>query len=188
MFVCLKFYVPLQNFLLVWRRHYCRRGLHILIYARYSWPLSSDGSLVCHTYCETGHPFIMVISEDPWHSHVWQWSCCRSGSNTKPSACGANALTRCATAPAPEHNYKNRSTLRSHQRFNGELSSVCARWLEAMIKWRSLKMCLDSPRLQTHKSSITGCLFYQKISTNFNSFNVCTFDEGKRIILWGFFW
>ena len=26
-----------------------------------------------------GHPFIMVISEDPWHSHLllsfWQWSC-----------------------------------------------------------------------------------------------------------------
>ena len=26
-----------------------------------------------------GHPFLMVISEDPWHSHlmpsVWQWSC-----------------------------------------------------------------------------------------------------------------
>ena len=28
---------------------------------------------------DTGHPFIMVISEDPWHSHllpsVWKWSC-----------------------------------------------------------------------------------------------------------------
>ena len=40
---------------------------------------SSEGSLTCHTYCDTGLPFIMVISEDPWHSHlmpsVWQWSC-----------------------------------------------------------------------------------------------------------------
>ena len=30
-------------------------------------------------YCDTGHPFKMVISEDPWHSHllpsVKQWSC-----------------------------------------------------------------------------------------------------------------
>ena len=37
------------------------------------------GSLVCHTYRDTGHPFIMVISEDPWHSHLMpsfsQWSC-----------------------------------------------------------------------------------------------------------------
>ena len=51
-------------------------GLQILTYARYSWPLSSEGSLAC---CDTGLPFIMVISEDPWHSHllpsVWQWSC-----------------------------------------------------------------------------------------------------------------
>ena len=40
--------------------------------------LSSEGSLAIHTYCETDHSFIMVISEDPWHSQllpsVWQWS------------------------------------------------------------------------------------------------------------------
>ena len=28
----------------------------------WSWPLSSEGSLMCHTY--------LVISEDPWHSHL----------------------------------------------------------------------------------------------------------------------
>ena len=54
-------------------------GLQILTYARHSWPLSSEGSLTCHTYCDTGLPFKMVISEDPWHSHllpsVWRWSC-----------------------------------------------------------------------------------------------------------------
>ena len=38
-------------------------GLQILTYAWHSWPLGSKGSLVCHTYCDTGHPFIMVISE-----------------------------------------------------------------------------------------------------------------------------
>ena len=47
--------------------------LQILTYDRHSWPLSSVGSLMCHTHCDTG------ISEDPWHSHllpnVWQWSC-----------------------------------------------------------------------------------------------------------------
>ena len=45
----------------------------------HSWQLSSEGSSVCHTYCDTEHPFIMVISEDPWHSHllpsVYQWNC-----------------------------------------------------------------------------------------------------------------
>ena len=50
-----------------------------LTYARKSWPLSSESYLTCHTYCDTGLPFIIVISEDPWHSHllpsVWQWSC-----------------------------------------------------------------------------------------------------------------
>ena len=53
--------------------------LQILTYARHLWPLSSEGSLVGHAYCDRGHPFIKVISEDPWHSHlllsVWQWSC-----------------------------------------------------------------------------------------------------------------
>ena len=55
------------------------KELQIFAYARHSWPLNSEHSLACHTYCDTGHPFIMVISEDPWHSHllpsVWQWSC-----------------------------------------------------------------------------------------------------------------
>ena len=53
-------------------------GLQILTYARHSWPMSSEGSLRCCTYCDMGHPFIMVISEDPWHLHlllnVKQWS------------------------------------------------------------------------------------------------------------------
>ena len=38
--------------------------LQILVYARHSWPLSSGDSLACHTYCDTRHPFLMVISED----------------------------------------------------------------------------------------------------------------------------
>ena len=31
-------------------------GLQILTYARHSWPLSSEGSLTCHTHCD-GPPF-----------------------------------------------------------------------------------------------------------------------------------
>ena len=45
-------------------------GLQILTHARHSWPLSSEDSLACHTYCDTGHPFIMVISENPSCSHL----------------------------------------------------------------------------------------------------------------------
>ena len=44
-------------------------GLQIWTNTRRSWLLSSDGFLACHTYCDTGYPFIMVISDDPWHSH-----------------------------------------------------------------------------------------------------------------------
>ena len=28
-------------------------------------PYILEDSLACHTYCDTGHPFIIVISEDP---------------------------------------------------------------------------------------------------------------------------
>ena len=42
----------------------------ILHFTRHSWPLSTKGSLAYHTYCDMGHPFLMVIAEDPWNSHV----------------------------------------------------------------------------------------------------------------------
>ena len=75
--------------------------LQYLTFARRSWSFSSKGSLACHTYWDTWHPFIMVISENPWHelslpvftTYVYRWE-----SNTQPSACGANILTHCATA------------------------------------------------------------------------------------------
>ena len=35
------------------------KRLQILTYVRQSWPLSSEGSLACHTYCDMGHPFMM---------------------------------------------------------------------------------------------------------------------------------
>ena len=67
--------------------------------------------LACHTHCDTGHPFIMVISEDPWHSHVMSSACpvltiqVWRGWDSKPlsSACEKNASTHCATVAA---NYK----------------------------------------------------------------------------------
>ena len=72
----------LSIFHLYWDVTIAGEGLQILTYARYSWPLNSEGSLTCHTHCETGLLFIMVISEDPWHSH-----CCR--------AIGSGAVTTC---------------------------------------------------------------------------------------------
>ena len=48
-------------------------GLQMLTYVHHLWSLISEGSLACHTFCDTGHPFITVISEDL--IHVWQWSC-----------------------------------------------------------------------------------------------------------------
>ena len=59
-------------------------GLQILTYARHSWQLSSAWEFFCVPHLITAtwgkpHPFIMVISEDQWHSHlllsVWQRKC-----------------------------------------------------------------------------------------------------------------
>ena len=74
------------------------------------------GYSTCHTYCDTGHPFKMVISEDPRTRDTR--TCCRAfineavntclndlgfsrlGFEHPTSACNANALTFCATAAA----------------------------------------------------------------------------------------
>ena len=42
-------------------------GLQILTYTQHS--MSRKGSLAWHTYCDAEHSHVMVISEDPWHSH-----------------------------------------------------------------------------------------------------------------------
>ena len=47
------------------RANFAVSGPTSLTYTRHLWPLSSEGYLACHTYCDKGHPFIMVISEDP---------------------------------------------------------------------------------------------------------------------------
>ena len=65
MFVCFGFSSHSRIFDSFGDVTFADEGLQILTYARYSWPLSSEGSLACHTYCDTGHPFITVISEDP---------------------------------------------------------------------------------------------------------------------------
>ena len=52
--------------------------LQMLTYTRHSWPFSSEDSLACHTYCDTGHPFIWS-SPRTRNTHI----CCRAfGSGT----------------------------------------------------------------------------------------------------------
>ena len=75
----------------------------------HTWPLSSDDSLACNTYCVTGHPFIMVrltpvvepIAVELSLSVFRSWVCRSRDSNTLPSACEANGLTDCVTIPWP---------------------------------------------------------------------------------------
>ena len=57
------------DFTIIW----FSEGLQILTYTRHSCPLRNEGSLACYTYCDTDQSFIMVISEDKWHTHLWGW-------------------------------------------------------------------------------------------------------------------
>ena len=69
-------------------------GLHFFFtLARHSWPLSSEDSLACHIYFDTGHPFISGVVDTCFYDFCRGWD-----SNTQPSAWDANALTHCATA------------------------------------------------------------------------------------------
>ena len=78
LYVYLQFIVPLENFSLIWRRHHCRWraadfDLCSALIAIEQWGFFN----VPHWHGPT--LFIMVISEDPWHSHlltsIWRWSC-----------------------------------------------------------------------------------------------------------------
>lgn len=68
--VCVGFSFHSRMFYSYWNVTIGVEGIHILNYARCSWPLSSESSLACQTYCDTGQPFINVIIENPWHSHI----------------------------------------------------------------------------------------------------------------------
>ena len=64
LFACLWFFVDSRIFHSYGDVTSTGEGLQILTYARHLGPLSSEVSLTCHTHCDTGHPFIMVISDD----------------------------------------------------------------------------------------------------------------------------
>ena len=79
LFVCLQFFIPLENFSLIRRRHHCQWGvanfdLCSALMAIEQWRFLNVPHLL-----RPGLPYIMIISEDPWHSQllpsVWQWNC-----------------------------------------------------------------------------------------------------------------
>ena len=82
LFVCFGVIITLENVSQVWKRHQYRWRAPDLAYSRHSWPLSSEGSLVCHTFCDTGHCFIMVISAE-CDTHF----CCRAFSSGHVTTC-----------------------------------------------------------------------------------------------------
>ena len=70
LFVCLGSIVPVENFSLIWRSHHYRWraanfDLCSALMAIEQWEFFSVSHLLWH-----GHPFIIIISEDPWHSHL----------------------------------------------------------------------------------------------------------------------
>ena len=78
-FVCLGFFVPLENVPPIWRSHHYRwRTVNFDIYSAFMAIMQWAFFLDCHTYCDMVNPFIMVISNYLWHTllpNVWQWSC-----------------------------------------------------------------------------------------------------------------
>ena len=46
-------------------------GMQIKTFTKLSMAFGNEASLACHPYYYTGRPFITVISEYPWHSHLW---------------------------------------------------------------------------------------------------------------------
>ena len=64
-FVCLQFLSHSRIFHSFGDVTIAGEGLQIFTFAGDLWPLSIGGSLACHTYYDTRHPFIVVISKDP---------------------------------------------------------------------------------------------------------------------------
>ena len=59
LFIFWCFFVPLKTFHSFGDITIIGERLQILTHARHSWPMSSEDSLTCHTYCDTDQPFLM---------------------------------------------------------------------------------------------------------------------------------
>ena len=62
MFVCLGFFIPLEDFSLIWRRHHYRWKAADFDKSVHLWPLSNERSLACHTYCDKGQGSLVPIT------------------------------------------------------------------------------------------------------------------------------
>ena len=76
------FLSPLENYSLIGDVTIANEGLQMLTFALHLLPFSSEGSLVCLTNCDTGNPFIYLLSLISPRTHdthlmpsVWHWSC-----------------------------------------------------------------------------------------------------------------
>ena len=121
LFVCLEFFVPLEIFSLIWRRHYCRWrpvnfDLCSALMATEQWGFLSVPHLLWHgasVYNEhLLEPVILAYNDKRLAVELslpvlTTHKVCRSwDSNTQSSACGANALTHYATAVVNWQNLK----------------------------------------------------------------------------------
>ena len=61
-------FLPTRKNSLIMRRHHCRWRTENFYLCSALTAIDQWGFLECNTYCDTGHPFIMFIFEDPWHS------------------------------------------------------------------------------------------------------------------------
>ena len=59
---------PVENISLILRRHHCRWRAANLDLCLALMAFSSEGSLACHTCCDTGPPFLRSYPKDPWFS------------------------------------------------------------------------------------------------------------------------
>ena len=89
LFVCLVgflfgFLLPFVNF--SFNTDVTGERLQMFTYARHLWPVS-------HPYSEKDHPFIMVITKDPWHSHLLRKRCLRVGNLQERCYCRVNLFT-----------------------------------------------------------------------------------------------
>ena len=75
--------------------------------------MSSEISSSCHSFCDTGHPFIMACyihtSCRAFGNESVTTSFCDCRSGSQPSACEVNALTDCATAAVQVSMYYNQN-------------------------------------------------------------------------------
>ena len=114
MFVCLEFFVPLENLSLIWRRHHCRWETAFFypcstLMATKQWGFFSVPHLLWHgASVNNGHlrgPVTLAPNAERVAVRlslpVLTILVCRGwDSKTQPSAWGANALTHCTTAAA----------------------------------------------------------------------------------------